>query len=85
MIKYYIVDYDYMVGEFGIPKQKLMSTDTGESFDEILDSYFLDFFGNGTRKDGKRYYDRYDEQCIAITSWLEVPLEHALILDKYLH
>lgn len=84
--KYYVVDYDYIIGDGGIPKQKLMSTNSGQTIDKILDSYFLDFFLVGTHKDGAyRYYNKDKSQCIAITSWKEVPTEDALILKKYMH
>lgn len=92
MVKYYIVDYDYAVGDLGVPKQKLMHIDVeeGETIEIVLDSYFSDFFGKGTHKEKFNYqsycyFDETEEQCIEITDWKEVPESHAFILMKYLH
>lgn len=83
--KYYVVGYDYLSGEHGIPKQKLIVGEEGETKDEILDSYFGDFFGEGTYKDKDcaRYFDKYGEQVITISSLVPVPVEDAVIIKKY--
>ena len=83
--KYYVVDYDYMTGEYGISKQKLVEGEPFEDFHKILDRYFDGFFDDKTYKsDTLTWVAGNDEQCIKVRNWVQVPKKHAQVLKKYM-
>lgn len=84
-MRYYVVDYEYTTGEYGIPKQKLVKSNSKfESKDSILDRYFKGFFDEETYREGNRYWASDDCQVITITSMTPVPFDDAVILRKYM-
>jgi len=84
--RYYVVQYEYISGEYGIPKQRLFEVPPASSIEKEIENYFKEFFGETTIKDSDHIWtDRLGEQAIKVGGWQEVPAAHARIIQKYLY
>lgn len=83
-MKHYIVHYEFITGEYGIPKSRVVDVADNKTLEEALDAYFEDFFGDDTFREGTNRYVAGDwEQLIKITGSQEMPKAHAEIVKRY--
>lgn len=83
--KYVEVKAEFRSGEQGIPFKdaiKVAGEDAEKEPDEIAEDYFSDFFGDGTRVDGNRFWARFDEAVVKVNSSREITEEEYVIINR---